>query len=152
MMAALTRSDRASIATAEPVLTQEQVDAFPTKYTMKELIGDCMEPFVSDGAKLVFSATERLEAGDVGVIFWAPGRNAPGSFQAQVKQIMLPRTKDGSFVYRMFQPYTVREGRRENVLAIHKCIGMKKSDGSVRYIDWASIIAPFQFVRASRNG
>lgn len=138
----------AAIAAAQPVLTEESIADFPPRYAMT-VHGICMQPFIKDGSNLAFSQVDRLKAGDVAVIFWQPGKNNPGSFQAQVKQILVPKAKAGSFVYRLFRPYQVREGRLEDVIGMHKCIGYRRPDGSIHEVDFGRMLSQCEFVRAS---
>jgi hypothetical protein len=146
----IAKNEYAAIAAAAPVITKEYLAGINSPfYSCARCYGDCMEPFIPDGSSLVFSRDERVEPSDVCAIYWAPGKNAPESFQMQVKQVLSPKEKDGTFVYRLFRPYTVRGGRLDDVLAIHRCIGFKLPDGKVREVDFAKMIAPFQFVRTS---
>lgn len=149
-MKSLARDDYAAIAAAEPVITKEFLAGITTPfYSCARCYGVCMEPFIPDGSSLVFSRDQSVQPGDVCAIYWAPGKNAPGSFQMQVKQVLSPKATDGTFVYRLFRPYAVRGGHLDDVLAIHRCIGFKRQDGTVHEVDFAHMIGQFQFVRPS---
>lgn len=145
-MKPLANADAAAMAAAEPVQVQADFDRLPPLFAM-DCFGLCMAPLIADGSKLVFSRAERVEAGDVAAIWWAPGKNAPGSFQVQIKQVLTPRAPDGRFVYRLFRPYTVLAGRRDDTLGLVKCIGFKRPDGTMREVDFAAMIARVQSVR-----
>lgn len=125
-------------ALAEPIQTQAFVDTLPPIYSL-ETIGTCMEPFIRSGAKLVFGRDDEVRPFDVAAIWWSPGMNAPGSFQIQVKQIVLPSV-DGEFAYRILNPRRSLSGHRSQVMAIHRCLGFRRADGSLQPVNFASLI------------
>jgi hypothetical protein len=109
----------------------------PERYVMVA-DGHCLEPQISDGAKLLLSRVDPYEAGDFVAIFKKPEFTVPGDHQVLIKRLIFaPRQKfwenpanhpradvQSMVIADMFNPPQVLYFNPSHLLGIHKCLGL----------------------------
>jgi hypothetical protein len=112
-------------------------DALPDRYVLT-VDGSCMDPEIPDGAKVICDKTAKPKAGDLAVFFLRPECIPAGEHQAQLKRLVLgvaPFVKlpwrdhpDSNVraivILEMSNPRRQFHYRCDQLLAIHKCIGL----------------------------
>jgi hypothetical protein len=105
--------------------------------------GDCLEPIFSDGACLVFSKSEPVEAGDFVGIWLKPEILKEGELQRRVKRLLFGIWPGMTFpftlsehdgvepivVLEMLNPPKMLQVRASHILAMHKVVGEAKTNG-----------------------
>ena len=116
-------------------------DTLPDRYIMGT-DGVCMEPDIPNGAKIICAKDEKINAGDLVVFYFRPGRIPPSEHQAQCKRLVhgipsfvkLPwrdhPQSDVSpvIVAAMSNPAQRIVYRCSDLLGVHKCLGLVPAD------------------------
>jgi hypothetical protein len=112
-------------------------DVLSDRYIMT-VDGTCMDPEIPDGAKVICDKTVKPIAGDLAVLYFRPECIPAGHHQAQLKRLVLsipPFVKlpwrehpDSDVraiaILEMLNPRRQFHYRCDQLLAIHKCIGL----------------------------
>jgi hypothetical protein len=115
---------------------------FPDPYAM-EAIGNCLSPFVEDGARLVFSTTAPPMVGDLVALYLRSDLVRPGEMPVIVKRLVsriphfckLPYTpKRGDDCVPVLTCASTNPRQRIHIsaaklMAVHKCIGVLEDGG-----------------------
>jgi hypothetical protein len=111
-------------------------DELPNVYAMVGA-GNCLEPEIMDGTKLLFSHTERYQRGDFVALFRRREFTSPGDHQILIKRLIIaPRaeywTDPANFRFdnvaptvlvEMLNPGRILQFDAASLLGIHKCLG-----------------------------
>ena len=82
------RANGGAMPKSQNLTTTLLPDELPETYCM-ECEGTCLEPFVMDGTKLLFSRDECYKPGDLVCLFFRPEVVKPGEHQLLVKKLVL---------------------------------------------------------------
>jgi hypothetical protein len=121
----------------QPFPTAHGLDALPDFYCMK-LDGDCLEPFIPDGASVALQKSAVYAVGDVICIWWRPEFIKPGMHPAWLKRIRLnappwvkkypyddhPESDVGALIFlEQLNPPRAYSVACKHIYAIHKAVG-----------------------------
>jgi hypothetical protein len=136
---------RLTASKIQPQAAVHGLDAMPDVYCMK-LDGDCLEPFVPDGASVALQKSAAYTVGDVVCIWWRPEFLKPGMHPAWLKRIRLnaphfvkkypyndhPESDVGALiVLEQLNPPRAYAVPCSHIHAIHKAIGYIPDAGEI---------------------
>lgn len=109
-------------------------DDLPERYVMAGK-GNCLEPEIMDGQKLLFSRTEPYAAGDFVLLFKKREFTLPGDHQLTIKRLLSapaadfwrvtdgPAKPDEEVIVEALNPPQTLILMASMILGIHKCLG-----------------------------
>lgn len=133
-------------APAAVLATPENPADFPRIYA-STTVGDCMAPLLTEGCDLVFDKEAACGAGDVVAIWFHPHAVRPGAHSRMVKRLVMGLAPGLTFpfsgwkgnvaplvIVEMLNPPRQFYFRAEDVLAMHRCIGVAETIGNGRAV------------------
>ena len=119
----------------------DDLSILPERYTMR-VCGECLEPIIPDGSRVLVDKTAPYESGDLVVVYRRIKGAPTGAFQAQLKRIVLTPPPWVTFPWRasaqsdleeavvleMINPSRQFVVRCADILGIHKCFGVVPTD------------------------
>lgn len=141
-------SEAARSAATDPTRMHDIVSDMSTVPEEYAMIGSgkCMEPLVPDGTLLVFDKREKPQRGDLVILWFKPQHIPAGQCQRMFKRLVmgpgpfsLPIGDNSQVepvvIVEMLNPPRQLRVRGSHLLAMHKAVGVAKSngDGTARY-------------------
>lgn len=122
-------SRRKPNAKPTPSLVYQSPDSLPDRYTAR-VFGDCMDPVYPEGSIILIDKTLPCRAGDDVAIFLTKNGKAP--YDAAVKRLVMktgPKSNIAPTVLvEMLNPPTMIQYRPENIVAIHRVVGLASAE------------------------
>lgn len=119
----------------------DDLSILPERYTMR-VCGQCLDPIIPDGSSVLIDKTAPYESGDLVVVYRGTEKAPSGTFQAQLKRLVLAPPPWVTFPWRasalsgieevvileMINPGRQFAVRCADIAGIHKCFGIVPAD------------------------